>query len=438
MSDDVSDRTALVVDGGLFLPFAQRLARDFKNVLYFCPGEKPFPLLNDAVLGDGFGGVTRVDDLWMAVEEMITPEDVIVFPDVGHADLALHLQQMGHAVWSSRYGDQLELDRVFLKNFQRSQGMAIPPYEVVHGLTALAEYLRQHEDVYVKLSKYRGVMETFHSVTYRLSEPWLAIMACKLGPLKDTVDFVVEDHIEAIAELGFDGFCIDGQFPEVAVQGIEAKDFGYIGCVRPFATLPKEIQGTIEPLLNFLTEQNYRNFFSTEVRVGEDGTPYLTDPCCRHASPAGECLDELYENLGEIIWLGARGILLEPVYTAKFAVQAMIDHPGDEDLWRLVDLPDDARQWTKLFFACEIEGKICLPPFPWSHSTIGSVLGIGDTLEEAIEDLKEHAELLGGQGLTIHTEAVVEVVKEIQKSEEAGVEVSPEPVPDPAEVMKEL
>ena len=789
MRTDLSSKTALVVDGGLFLPFVHRLARDFGKVLLYVPGGSPFPTINDAVIGDGFDDIERVHDLWQAVRK----SDIVVFPDVGQSDLQLQIEQesaLSAPVWGSRDGDRLELERAFLKDKQAEWQMAVPDYSLVKGLTDLRDYLRSHQDVYVKLSRYRGAMETHHSVDYDTSLPWLDGMAVKLGPIQEFVTFIVEDSLDAVSELGFDSFSVDGQFPKVVVEGVETKDRGYVGCVRDYSDLPEQLRSVNEKLSPFLAEHHYRNFFSTEVRVTKFGTACLTDPCCfsedteiltdqgwklfpdlkpsdqvctlnpqtneieyhcpyryvaypfenemiqitspkrvldllvtpnhslwiedskcqsgmleevradsangshgiprtgnwsghlvsnfivipeymsawksgldmnisrshvdkakflhielvlkfmamflaegncerwvvniaqtkykdrfrevisalpfkwsehpkgfrifsvqlanflkdipdrskrgipgwikclppglinlfldwyclsdgqlvhknrccsttskltaddlqelflkagsvadivvkskagspvkisdgnyftkhdallvterktfqrfyfegwgrarhdrylkkvpysgwvydvevknhiiyvrrngkpcwsgncRHASPAGECLDELYSNLGEIIWEGAQGNLVEPLYSARFAVQALIDHPGDENAWRVVDIPTEVRQWVKLYFACESQGKICLPPFPWSHSTIGSVIGLGDSIESAIEDMKAHASALDGQGLVIHTHAVADVLREIREAEKAGVEITDQPVPEPSIVLE--
>lgn len=429
---DLSVKSVLVVDHGLFEPLAHRLARDFGKVMLYVPGGCPFPRINEALIGDGFDDIERVNNLWLPIDHV----DVVVIPDVGHRDIQAEVWERDIPCWGSFSGDEIELDRGFLKQKQEEWGMSVPEFVELKGMRQLRRHLRENSDVYVKLSRYRGTMETFHSVDYDSSLPWLDQLAVKLGSIQDHVTFIVENALEAVAELGFDGFCIDGQFPSVAVQGIEAKDRGYIGCVRPYSELPQELKQVNAQLENYLEQNSYRNFFSTEVRLGKDGKTYLTDPCCRHASPAGECLDELYGNLGEIIWEGAQGKLVEPQYTAKFAVQALIDHPGDENGWRVVDVPEEARQWVKLYFSCQVGGKICLPPFPYSHSTIGSVVGLGDTIEEAIDAMKEHASALDGQGLTIHTDSVAEVLKEIRETERAGVEITDRPVPKPEIAMK--
>jgi hypothetical protein len=435
MSEDLRSKTVMVIDGGSFLPLAFRLSKEFGKVLFHSPTSKPFPMLEDAALGDGFKSIERVEELWDTLHGIDV--DLVVVPDVGLSDLQFAIEQIGLPVWGSRNGDVLEIQRAGLKRRQADLGMDVPPHEIVRGLPALRKYLESHDDVYVKVSKHRGLMETFHSVNGKLSQPWLDQMAVKLGPLQNILNFVVEDAIEAVVETGMDTFCIDGEFPEKVVQGVEVKNRGYIGAVTDWDDMPTELTEVNLKLAQFLQENRYRNFFSTEVRVTEDGKSYLTDPTCRMASPAGESLLALIENLGEIMYEGAFGRLVQPVFKNQFAVQAMIDHPGDKCGWRVLDLDEGNLDRICIPFCCQTGGQILLPPYPWSDATIGSVIGMGDSIEAAINDLGFVATLLEGQGLTVHTEALAEGLKAIHEEEDAGVPFTDKEVPEPATVIKE-
>lgn len=428
----LKDKTALVYDGGLFLTLAFRLARDFGNVLFYAPDGNPFPTPNSRCLGDGFDDIERVHDLYSTAALGI---DFVVFPDVGHADLQW-VMKTKTPVWGSGDGDFLELHRSKFKELQKELGMAVPEYEVVKGLSALRDYLSDHPDCYVKVSRYRGLMETHHWISGEVDGPWLDSLAVKLGPIQERISFIVEHPIDAVTELGIDTFCIDGQFPKVVVQGIESKDKGYIGAVTPFTDLPKELQETTLALAPTLKEHLYRNFFSSEVRITEDHKAYLTDPTCRMASPAGECLLELIGNLSEIVWEGAHGNLVEPEYTAKFAAQAIIDHCGDPKEWRLLKVSENVSQWVKLFGCCQVDGVVAFPPFSWSSELIGSVVGLGDTMEEAIDSVKEHAAELDGQPVEVHVDSLVDVLATIRDQEKADVPFTDADVPSPETALQ--
>lgn len=425
------DRTALVFDHGLFVELAIRLARDFKRVLYYSPWMKGFPTVNDCVIGDGFRSIERVDDIWDVLDEV----DVFVFPDIQHSGLQLHLEQMGKNVWGSRKGDKLELQRAkFLKTL-KEVGLPVGKWRHVVGLSNLREILKGEDDLFIKISRYRGSMETWHHKDYRMSDPILDQLAVKLGAAKESVPFIVCEPIKSDLEVGYDGFCIDGQFPSIGVQGYEIKDRAFVASVQKYEDLPKEVQDVNEAIAPLLRDYRYRNFWSTEIRI-QDREPFFIDPCCRCPSPATEAQLELYDNWGEIIWEGAQGNLVDPNPVAKFAVESMIYHNEDADGWRSLEIPDESRQWVKIYRVCKINGAYHIPPCENKMDEIGAVVGIGDTIQEAIDHLHETVEELKDQPVTVRTESLYDALKEIHKAEEQGVEFTEQEVPKPETALQ--
>jgi hypothetical protein len=308
-----------------------------------------------------------------------------------------------------------------------------PAYEVVRGLDELRARLKDSRDKYVKLSRYRGMMETFHHVDYVESEPMLDQLAVKFGSVKNVIPFLVEDPVDTDIEVGYDGFCVDGQFPSLGIQGYEIKDKCLIASVQKYEDLPEEITIVNQVLSPVLRDFRYRNFWSTEIRV-KDGNSYLIDPCCRCPSPCTEIQMEIWENLGGILWAGAGGELVEPVAAAKFGVEAIIDHNGDEHFWRNLEVPDSVRRWVKLYNVCHPGPIYAIPPFPTSCDAIGAIVGIGDTIQEAIDQLAEHVEVLKDQPITVKFESLREGLEVIQEAEKKGLEFSEQPVPEPETV----
>src|SRR6266550_4636983 len=287
MTDDLSSQSVLIHDsGGLFLPLAFRLARDFGRVSYYVPNTAAFPTPYLSALGDGFDEIDRREDF---------------------------------------------------RQEQREWGLEVPEYEVVRGLWELRDFLALHDGWFVKVSRWRGLTETFQFHAGPRGEGLLDALAVKLGPLEAEFPFIVEAPIDAVVETGIDEFCIDGQWPETVVQGLETKDRCYIGAVTPMSKMPQAFRDVNEALAPFLRQVGYRNAFSAEVRITEDERAFLIDPCSRFPTPAGECLLELIDNLGEVMWHGANGELVEPVYGAQFAVQAAVDHHDDDQHWRVCD-----------------------------------------------------------------------------------------------------
>lgn len=428
----LSDTTALVYDGGLFFELALRLARNgFKRVLYQCSIDGPFQKLNEAVIGDGFDTVERVLDFWPIKDEI----DCFVFPDSSHPGLQLELVSQGKAVWGSREGCLLEWNRQQFVETLKSLGLSAPEYTPCHGLRALRKHLEPKTDQYVKISRWRGSFETFHWVDYRTSSGRLDELSVEFGGMQEDVTFLVFPNIEAVAELGYDGFNVRGQFPKLSVSGVEAKDKGYLGSIIAWDDLPDELRTINEVFRPILSKLGYANFWSAEGRKTEDDF-FFTDPCPRHASPAGEGQIELYGNLPEIVWAGANGECIDPEPVAKHVAQAIIDHQGNEQHWRRIVIPDVVRPWVKLYNPVKIgEETYDLPPLVHSCDSIGSVLGIGDTPTEAVEALKENASALDGQPLTIHIESLVDAAIELEAAEKEGMTLTDEPMPEPARIV---
>lgn len=427
---DLRNKSVMVIESGIFMETAIRLSREFGRVFYVNPcSMKGFPHVADAVVGNGIEEIETMDEVFD-----VTP-DLYVFPDIQYSGLQNHLISMGRRVWGSREGDELELKRAWFKRVLIKAGLEVGPYKVVFGISELRDYLKDKEDKYVKISKYRGSMESFHFINMDLSRGKLDALALELGGVQNEVPLIVEDPIDAVVELGYDGFCIDGEFPSEAVHGIECKDSSYIGCRQKYKDLPESVREINAALSSVLKEYRYRNWWSTEIRESEDGKAYFIDPCCRQPSPAGESQLELYSNLGEIMWDGSAGGLVDPKFTAQFAVQARLDHKGDKCQWRQLEIPGAFRQWVKLRNACKVGNTWNIVPREPYDESIGWVVGIGDTIQDAINHAQRTADALEGQDVKVNMEALAESLKAVREEEKAGIEFTDQEVPKPSTVI---
>lgn len=427
---DLSSKVALVVDNGLFVSFAQRLSREFGRVLYWTPWWSAFPKSNDRLIGTGLDGVERVNELF----EVVDRADIVIFPDVYMGDLQIWLEEKGKRVWGGRHGEELELDRWGLKRFLAKVGLPVPPAKRIIGTAGLRSYLKEHEDVWVKVSLVRGDFETRQSTSYRLIEPWLDHLEHKLGAKKFVEEFIVEDTIEPAVELGYDGYTVDGNWPETAIYGYEVKDTGYIGCVRPYDQLPEVVRDVNAKLSPALARYHYRGNFSTEIRYTPKKQPFLIDPCCRLGSPPSEVYQELFANWGEIMWAGAVGEMVQPKPVAKYGVEALIHSSWADKEWAPVYIEEEGRQWVKLRNHCRIADKDYVVPQSVGLPEIGAVVGIGDTLTEAVKACAEHATQLEGFDIDIKLNAIDEALIEIEKAAELGIEFSDDPLPTQREI----
>lgn len=416
---NLSEKTALVVDRGSFMKLAERLGRDFKKVYYFNPCHKStYPRFPEAMIGRGLKSenVEWVQDLWD-----IEP-DIYVFPDTYDGDLQLHLRSLGKRVFGSGKCEELELLRCQTLEFMAELGLPIPDYEEVKGLDNLREYLKANKDVYVKCDRYRGTFETFHSENYKLSEPLLDKLEAELGPAKNLLCFSVFDPIEGV-EVAYDGYCIDGQYPNKSLCGIEIKDTGYIGHVKEYSKLYKEVLKINEALSPTLKINQYRNFISPEMRVDKKGIGYIQDFCCRQPSPVSECYYELLKNFSEIVWNGAEGILIEPEFAGEYVMTLVISSDWAKENWQAVYFPKEINNWVKLRSYTIIDGTYYIVPnIIDKNDCIGVVVAIGNSLEDCAKKINSYADQIKGYRISIPCATVEKMQEEIEKSESIGME----------------
>lgn len=415
---DLSEKTALVFDRGSFMKLAERLGRDFKKVYYFNPCQKStYPKFSEAQIGQGLKSenVEWLENFWD-----VEP-DIYCFPDSYDGDLQLHLRSLGKRVFGSGKCEELELLRVDTLEYMAQLGLPIPDYEEVEGLDALREYLKANKDVYVKCDRYRGTFETFHSENYKLSEPLLDKLEAELGPSKNLLCFSVFEPIEGV-EIAYDGYCIDGEYPKKTLYGIEIKDMGYIGHVKDYNKLYKEILNINEKLAPTLKANEYRNFISPEMRVDKKGVGYIQDFCCRQPSPVSECYYELLKNFSEIVWFGAEGKLIEPVFTAEYAMTLVISSDWAMEHWQAVHFPKEIKDWVKLRSYTIIDGTYyVVPNVIDKNDCIGVVVAIGSSLEDCAKKINGYADQIKGYRVNIPCATVEKMQKEIDRGTEIGI-----------------
>jgi len=319
---DYSNKSCCVYDNGLFVSIAIALSKYFGKVYYCTPwSSSAFPKSNAMLIGKGIKGVEWVEDIF----EVKNKADMFVFPDCYSGSLQEHFaDDLKKRVFGSRRGDDLELYRDAAKKHFQKLGLPVGKYKVIYGLQALREHLKRNENQYVKIEVTRGDMETFHAKNYRLIEPKLDELDHNLGALTKIQKFIVEDAITEAVETGMDSYCIDGKYPDKVMAGIEIKDKGYIAIIKEYKKLPEVITEFTDKISDTLRQYKYRNFFSTENRVKKDKTSYMNDFCARLGSPPSELFLHMIKNLGDIVWNGAEGNLVNPIYSKPFGAEVLI------------------------------------------------------------------------------------------------------------------
>lgn len=427
---ETKDVVACVVDHGQFVYVARRLARDFKQVYYTCDYESGYPSTRQGAIGDGFGDIERVDSLWQVKKSC----DLFVFPDIGFANEQNELIAQGFPVWGTHGIDWMETERGLFLEQLGDLKMEVPPYRSIKGTTALREYFKDAEDVYVKISRWRGDWETFHWRSWDQDEIELIARELKVGKIKDEITFYVFDALDIEVEDGVDTWCIDGEWPSVVMHGMEKKDKFFIGTFQEFDDVPDEVREVNEKLSEFFQTFGYRGAFSSEVCITKDKTPYFTDPTCRFGSPPSQIQMEMIDNWGDVVWAGANGVCVDPVQVAKFGVQGIVQVGSDPVTVResCVDISPDVEQWLKCSY-CYGAGKTTVFPVQPEDSCRAWLIGIGDTIQGAIDHFTSNLAGLP-DGATCSLDGLPDLLDEIRTAERMGMTFTDQPVPSPEDV----
>jgi len=404
---NTKNKTILVHDSGAFFEIALALADHYKQVLYYVPWESGFPSPDKARVGtewvngkqlDTFDGKAfkRVPEFFEALKEA----DIVFFTDCYNGDLMEHLREMGYPVCGSGRGQILELDRWLCKQTFKAAGMDVNPMKRVTGMTALRELLKKEEDRYIKISRYRKLVETFHHETYQLSEAILDKMQHELGPMAETIEFIIEEPIEAIVEEGIDCYTVDGKYPNNTLAGTEVKDRAYYGEIMDYDKLSPGVQRTTNQISPMLKKYGYKGFFSTEVRTTKHDENFLSDFTARQPMPPSPLYTIMFENLGEIIWGIANGEIVDikPKYKCGLYVTLYSDFfdSDHQPVW----FPKEYRDNVKISYPIKVDGKytaININGFP----EVGSVVVGGNSFEECYKLMEKIAPEVKGYGLKI-------------------------------------
>jgi len=413
--DDLSKKTICFVDNGLFVSFARKVAPAFAKAYYYRPFQNAFVRTVDISVGVG------LPELEVVLQPLAIADDVNLwcFLDLYNSGLQLFLEKHGAKVWGARNGEELELERWSFKKHLKRIGLPVQPMEHLIGLDELVKFLKTSENKYVKTSFVRGDFETFHHVNWTLSEPRVDELRHVIGPTSSKYEFIVEDAIDDSVEVGFDGFSVDGKFPNVSMTAYEIKDVGMIGAAKP---LGQPLKSVNTHLADTLAKYQYRGFLSTEIRYGKDRKAYLVDPCCRLGAPSNELLQELFTDWPQTLWDGSIGVVNNQKVIAKYGVLTTICSEWAVNNWQSVHFPKVLDQWVKLRFHARYNDKDYVVPQTTGVPEIGCVVGVGNTVAEAIKIVKERAKQIQGYGIEVKTDSLDKALKVIEEGQKLGIE----------------
>lgn len=389
---------AIVIDtSGNWVSLAVRLATEYKRVYYCNPSwVDAYPNPNKTHIGEGLEGIEVIKSPYDVYDEI----DFWVFPDVYYGSFAEWLKSQGEIVWGSAAAEELELFREILMERMPDLGLPAPKGEKVTGMTALRKYLQSNKGKWVKLDEWRGLIETFYSKNYDLVKPELDDIEFNRGILAEKIDFMCCDPIITDLEMGYDGYTVDGEYPAEWLSGIEIKDKVYVGQWREYSALPGVLTDFNTKFSKEFKSYQYRGFFSLENRiVGKKS--YMTDFTARMPCPPGSLYQEMVLNLGEVMWSGANGVIVPGKNAARYGVELIMDSPWAAKHTCNIYFPKEISQFVKLKKNAIEGGVNQIIPLLNASSDIGSIIGLGNTLAEAIDKAKEYAGQVEGTEIMV-------------------------------------
>lgn len=443
MDDSLQDKTVTVYDYGYNIGLAQRLSREFGRVNYFCPWKDTEPQTKKLVIGDGIEGIIRVRDFFSY--DVMHGTDLFVFPDIYDGDLQVDLVRRGKLVWGARTGEDFEYKRKLFAETLEEVGLPVCHYKVITGMKALKQYLAESEDKWIKVNL-RGDCETWQHINYKLSQFTLQALEYRFGAVKEFITFTVWDAIKTKQEVAYDGFMVASatgrpQFPNIGFLGYEHKNMSHILNAIPYESFPEDVLEVNEKFAPKLAERYFRSAFGTEIKMAEDGNNYFLDATCRQPSPPGEIIMEMVQNLGEFMYHGAGGDLVELEIEKPVGVQVVIYSEWAQTNWERVEFPEELGRWVKLSRVCYADGAynispdMQMNPYPTGIERIGSVVALGDTIDEAIDEVRDRCAEIKGTALVMEVESLAECLSRIQAGEEQGIDFKTE-VPEPSTVLE--
>lgn len=426
---DLSSKVALVRDGGFFLGVARRLAKDFGRV-YYCPHYRQNnPSLHEAIIGNGCGDIVYCDDLWLIKNKV----DTWVFPDIGFRGEQKELRDQGRDVWGSHDGMLLEQNREYFVKVLGDLGLDVAPHEIVVGVTALRDFLKDKQDIFIKISKWRATWETYHWRSWEQDSHRLDSWAVKFAGVKEKIRFLCFYKIDTVLEIGGDTYNVRGEWPEQMLHGIECKDAAYFSAVTPRTKMPKELTHIMDAFTPLLQRAGYCCQWSMEVRVAEDGI-FFIDATTRGGLPSTASFLAA-KNTSEVIYHGAMGHMVQVDYGFKFSAECMVKIHGEDGASDTIVLPEELKEPLVLADCYEVEGQPWFPADDKPIEEIGWLRATGDTPTEVAKEMNRLADMLP-DGADAAVESLADILREIEAEQEQGIKFTEQPLPDPEIVLE--
>jgi hypothetical protein len=389
------------------------------KVSYYSRWEDCFPSLYSMKIGEGYKGVTRIQDPFSLIGEV----DCWMFPDNTFGGFQVDLEKRGERVWGPRHGHDIEDFKEAFREYCKEINVPIVPYEIAIGMTDLRKKLEGKKNVWLKVDLIRGNFETQNVESLELCEPYLKKIEHDLGPWSETQRIIIEDDYPDSVEVAFDLWTIDGKFPTKAIFGLEKKGEFYCCHTMDYNDLPWQIQELNEKFAPLLAEYKSRTNFPVEIRINKKGEYAALDPCMREGHPVFATKMTMIKNLPDVFHYGAEGEMVEPEFVEEdsWGMELVVFSSWAEKEPKAVYVPPEYRDSVFLRYAAEVDGIPWVLPQLMPNSTLGSIASTDKSWERCKEKILEVKDEIKGGGVDSYDDAFDKFKASWEKLKEYGV-----------------
>lgn len=422
----ISETTVGIVDFGLFSDYAVHIAKSVKKVYYHVPSWKnDFPSSRGTRIGSGLAkNMIVAKEFWDIKDEC----DWFWFPDVYLGDWQEELKRQGKKVCGSGKTEWLERNREKLLVWEAQEGMNTPKADGVVGLDKLEQALEP--DDFIKIDDFRADMETTRYYSHETMKQWITVERAYYGPWQNEQEFLLIKKIDG-KEIGYDGWELYGQYPQINLWGTEMKGNGYAGKISRYDNMPMAIKDVNAHLAKVFKQERTATMFSTEIRIDKKRRAFLIDPAMREGNPPNQSQQVIFNNMPDVFYHLANGELIEGKPAARYVVQLQMWSDFVKENPTTVSFPESIRPFVKLRNIAKLNNEYIVVPASAQYAnplldmrnpTLGAVVGLGNTLKEALDQCRRYAEQITAHQLEIDFGTLDKLNSEISELKEYGIQ----------------
>ena len=345
--------------------------------------------------------------------------DTVVFLDAGYGTFINLLKDAKFNVWGAPAEvEQLELNRIYMREKMKELGIETPDAEIVVGTTNVVKYLEKHEGThFIKLNKYRGNRETFSASSPE--EARLLLESARFGAMEDDIKFIIEDGCEGI-EIGADAWFNGKNFLKTHFFTIENKGAGNMGIYTHSSVLDEVFQ----KLTPYLAANKYTGSFCFEGFY--DGKTFkMIDITPRFPYPCSASWIMAIKNYDKFIRGVAAGTIEDVELNLPYHVQFNV-LASEPTTWRKIELDEDKLDGITQFIGFKKiikreDGYYFVP----SDEMLGTVCGAGKSFEECLKNALEASEKIHSWNISVATASVMFFKEKIKELDKYNIKVLP-------------